>query len=81
MSAAKKLAVVPTSVVLADEKLILHGDPREIAVAKFRELADKLETGELAGARCQWREGNPEMQFVTHNGVTVQLVTFTIEEV
>lgn len=30
------------------------GDGRAIAVAKFRELADKLESGELDGARVQW---------------------------
>jgi hypothetical protein len=30
------------------------GNGRAIAVAKFRELADKLESGELDGARCQW---------------------------
>jgi hypothetical protein len=30
------------------------GDSRAIAVAKFRELADKLERGEIDGARAQW---------------------------
>lgn len=85
MSAAKKLAVVRTSIDgrerAADEKLILHGNPRAIAVAKFRELADKLESGELDGARCQWRSESPELQFVTLDNNTVQIVTFTIEEV
>jgi hypothetical protein len=32
----------------------VRGDGRAIAVAKFRELADKLESGELDGARVQW---------------------------
>jgi hypothetical protein len=31
-----------------------RGNGRAIAVAKFRELADKLESGELDGARVQW---------------------------
>jgi hypothetical protein len=31
-------------------------DFRSEAVAKFRELADRLESGELAGARVQWSE-------------------------
>lgn len=85
MSAAKKIAVVPSYAQgrdrLADEKLILHGNARAIAVAKFRELADKLESGELVGARCQWRDGDPDMQLVTVDDSKVQLITFTIEEV
>lgn len=32
----------------------VKGDGRAIAVAKFRELADKLERGEIDGARAQW---------------------------
>jgi hypothetical protein len=32
----------------------IKGNGRAIAVAKFRELADKLESGELDGARVQW---------------------------
>ncbi|HEU4544334.1 MAG TPA: hypothetical protein VFR23_24600 [Jiangellaceae bacterium] len=32
----------------------LKGNGRAIAVAKFRELADRLESGELDGARVQW---------------------------
>lgn len=34
----------------------MRGDGRAIAVAKFRELADKLESGELDGARVQWMD-------------------------
>lgn len=30
---------------------------RAAAVAHFRRIADKLESGELRGARCAWREG------------------------
>lgn len=43
MSAALKL----------DEDVTVLG-ARGTAVAKFRELADRLESGELAGARVQW---------------------------
>jgi hypothetical protein len=32
---------------------------RRQAVACFRELADRLERGELVGARAQWRPGRP----------------------
>lgn len=101
MSAALK--IVPTRVenplgekeLKADEKIVLTGEGRAIAVAKFRELADKLESGELDGARVQWRRqsgaemaaGNPsEMQTVTVTADedfqvgTVQLLTFAIEE-
>jgi hypothetical protein len=35
-------------------KTRVRGNSRAIAVAKFRELADKLESGELDGARVQW---------------------------
>jgi len=37
--------------------LVVHGEARAVAVAKFRELADRLESGELHGARVQWRDG------------------------
>ncbi len=64
----------------------VQGDGRAIAVAKFRELADKLESGELDGARVQWGT-NPgldtvtEMQTVTLSATEVQLITTKIEEV
>lgn len=67
-----------------------QGKGRNIAVAKFRELADKLESGELDGARAQWRDDHSEeseMQTVTltadaeTKGGTVQLLTTKIEEV
>lgn len=32
----------------------VKGNGREIAVAKYREIADMLERGEIDGARCQW---------------------------
>ena len=99
MSAAEKLVPVDnpgaTKERKADEKIVLVGAGRAIAVAKFRELADRLESGELDGARVQWRRqsaleseaGNPsEMQTVTVTADeffrtgTVQLLTFTIEE-
>jgi hypothetical protein len=83
MIAALKLAVVPRDDrdLLADQKEVIKGEPLAVAVAKFRELADRLESGELAGARVQWRDGLPEMETVTMDGETVQLTQFTIEEV
>lgn len=101
MSAALKL--MPTRIenplgekeLKADEKIVLSGSGRAIAVAKFRELANRLESGELDGARVQWRRqstaemdaGNPsEMVTVTVSADgdyqigTVQLLTFTVEE-
>jgi hypothetical protein len=99
MSAAKKLKLIDNPGAekerMADEQIVLTGEGRAIAVAKFRELADKLESGELDGARVQWRQqstleinaGDPsEMQTVTVSADadyqigTVQLLTFTIEE-
>ncbi len=38
----------------------VKGNGRELAVAKFRELADKLESGELDGARAQWLDTHGE---------------------
>ena len=61
----------------------IKGDGRAIAVAKFRELADKLESGELDGARVQWRDDNgptTEMITVTLDAQKVQLLTTTIEK-
>lgn len=37
------------------------GNSRAIAVAKFRELADKLESGEIDGARVQWLDTHGEL--------------------
>lgn len=38
--------------------------PRTAAIRKFRELADRLESGELHGARVQWRHGLDTIEFV-----------------
>jgi hypothetical protein len=38
--------------------------PRALAVAKFRALADALESGALDGARVEWLEGGDEMTVV-----------------
>lgn len=46
---------------------------RDLAVAKFRELADKLESGELDGVRCEWREGSEEIVIVEMSSDTVRL--------
>lgn len=37
---------------------------RAQAVAKFRELADRLESGELRGARVCWRDGRSYIEVV-----------------
>lgn len=78
MTAAKQLRIVTPDndekERQPDQTLQLKGDGRAIAVAKFRELADMLERGELDGARVQWRARNldelergapSEMQTVT----------------
>lgn len=57
MSAAPKLRVVgaPTNYArIPDVHGRVKGNGRAIAAAKFRELANKLESGELDGARVQW---------------------------
>lgn len=51
-----------------NETEILRGDARALAVAKFRDLANKLESGELDGARVQWRNGSPDMEVVEMDG-------------
>ncbi len=64
----------------------VQGVGRDIAVAKFRELADKIESGELDGARVQWGT-NPgldtetEMVTVTFSPTIVQMIITKIEEV
>jgi hypothetical protein len=40
----------------------VKGNGRAIAVAKFRELADKLESGEIDGARVQWLDTHGELR-------------------
>lgn len=62
----------------------VRGVGRDIAVAKLREFADKLESGELDGMRCQWGDNGgteTEMVTVTLTADTVQMLTTKIEEV
>ena len=62
----------------------VRGVGRDIAVAKLREFADKLESGELDGVRVQWRDDEAtesEMVTVTLGAGTVQMLTTKIEEV
>ncbi len=86
MSAALKLRVVEDQerALMPEAFGRIQGNGRSIAVAKFRELADKLESGELNGARIQWRDDEgpeSEMVTVTVDSEKVQLLTTTIEEV
>lgn len=38
------------------DQVVYTDDPRGWAVAKMRELADRLASGELHGARSEWRD-------------------------
>ncbi len=51
----------------------VKGDPREVAVAMFRDLADRLERRELEGARIQWRDGLIEIETVELDRVARQV--------
>ena len=58
MSAAENLRLVPVRQAPVEAPPVegyVVGDSRAIAVAKFRELADKIESGELDGGSIQWR--------------------------
>jgi hypothetical protein len=82
MSAALKLVANPREGrdLLPDGTAVLRGEERAVAVAKFRELADKLESGELDGARVQWLSGSGNMETVTRDATSVQFTQFKIEE-
>lgn len=93
MSAAKsKLKLVPdigtqpTPEVVSPDPFTLHGNGRLIAAEKFEELARKLRSGELDGARIQWRDNygeNSEMVVVPYSRTSgqVEIQTFKIVEV
>ena len=78
-TSAKKLEPAQVEEVertrLPDMGLLLKGNGRAIAVAKFRELADKLERGELDGARIQWRARHPDE---VRDGKPSEMVTVTV---
>ncbi len=88
MSEALKVRALPEEVRRLNPELYarVQGVGRDIAVAKLREFANKIESGELDGCRVQWGT-NPgldtetEMQTVTITTDTVQLITTKIEEV
>lgn len=82
MSAALRLVETPREgrELLPNGTAVLRGEERVVAVAKFRELADKLESGELDGARVQWLQGALNMETVTIDANRVQLLQFTIVE-
>lgn len=56
------------------------GDARAVAVAKFRELADRLERNELRGARVEWREGAVGIVAVELDETEVRFQTTTTEK-
>lgn len=74
-NAALKMVPAPVQVVRSSSALA-------VAVAKFRELADKLESGELAGARVQWRDGLDHVECVEldHEAGQVRFARVQIEE-
>ena len=49
-------AVIPTA-----ESVIYTDDPREMVAKKFEEMAARLRSGELRGARIEWNEDAPAM--------------------
>jgi hypothetical protein len=71
------MKMTPTAV-----QSVRSGSARAVAVAKFRELADKLERGELEGARIQWREGLEHIECVEldYNTRQVRFTRVQIEE-
>jgi hypothetical protein len=92
MSAALKMEALPEKERIRnpDVYATVRGDGRKIAVAKLREFADMLESGELDGCGFYWRDdhgANTEMVTVTvthateeHGGMVTRFPT-TIEEV
>ena len=79
MNTANKLRIVnpdPDELEIRQpEAGTVRGDSRAIAVAKFRELADKLESGELDGARVQWRAPNADEKA---SGKPTEMVVVTV---
>lgn len=66
------------------EVVIATDNPREVFVAKLRELADRVESGELRGASCYWNNDQPAMVYVENSTPidgrgTVRLIRATFE--
>lgn len=55
---AKTRAADMPRVRAKDLNLDVEGNGRNLAVAKLRELADQIESGELDGASVEWRRGD-----------------------
>jgi len=60
------LPIVPGDVVRSD------ADPRTAAVATFRDLAARIESGQLHGARVQWRHGTTVIETVEMDATQVR---------
>ena len=78
---------VPTRGLDLNERV--QGNARAMAVAKFREIADRIESGELDGGCVNWldwHDAESKLQTLTRtawteSGVgTVQVITTVIEE-
>lgn len=54
-----------------------HTDARTMAVELFRDLANRLESGELYGARVEWREGLAFVVRVETSNVTDETALIT----
>jgi len=65
-------AVRPTLVAIQDQQEtpleIVAPDARAAAVAKFRQIADRIESGYLWSARAQWRDGITTIECVEGEG-------------
>jgi len=90
MNQALKLLAIPEVVRsrFPDEFACVRGEGRSIAVAKLREFADMLASGELDGCSVEWRDNygdDSKMRTVTiqRTGAetgTVRFCETTIEE-
>lgn len=86
MEAIKVQAIPESARVRAPDLYArVRGNGRAIAVAKLREYADKLESGELEGCRVEWRDNygeDTQMRTVTldRESRRVQFCETAIEE-
>lgn len=58
--------------------VIIAESPRAAAAAKFRELADRLESGELHAARVSWRDGRDYVETVERDETSCRLLRYEV---